>query len=144
MITRDRIVEIARTWVGVPYRHQGRTRQYVDCIGFIIGVGAEMGVTVVAPHNYSDSPSGDMMMARSREQFDEVLDRRTPIPGDIMGLWGWNRHEPQHFAIAAEYGGRPTMIHAFSKRGQVVEHGIDPFWEKRLVALFTYKGMEQS
>lgn len=67
MITRDRIVEIARTWVGVPYRHQGRTRQYVDCIGFIIGVGAEMGVQVIAPHNYSDSPSGDMMMARSRE-----------------------------------------------------------------------------
>jgi cell wall-associated NlpC family hydrolase len=143
MITRSAIVEVARSWIGTPYRHQGRTRQNVDCIGFVIAVAADLGVTIVAPHNYSDSPSGEMMMARSREQFDEVTDRTLPRPGDIMGMWGWNRNEPQHFAIAAEYGGRQTMIHAFSKRGMVVEHSVDSFWNKRLVALFNLKGMEQ-
>jgi cell wall-associated NlpC family hydrolase len=140
--TRQQVVATAREWIGVPYRHQGRSRQCVDCIGFVVCVGAQLGVTIEAPYDYTDSPSGKMLMDRSRVQFDEVLDRKTPIPGDIMALWGWNRNEPQHFAIAADFGSRPTMIHAFSKRKQVVEHGIDPFWEKRLMALFTFKGME--
>lgn len=145
MITRAAVVDTARQWIGTPYRHQGRTKgQYVDCIGLIMGVGADLGVTIEAPHNYSSSPSGIMLMERAREQFDEVTGRQTPIPGDIMVLWGWNRREPQHFAIAAAFGSRPTMIHAFSKRGQVVEHGVEPFWEKRLMALFTFKGLEDA
>lgn len=141
--TRQQVVDTARQWIGTPYRHQGRTKgRYVDCIGLIVGVGADLGATVIAPDDYSDSPSGAMLMEKARDQFDEVTDRTHPLPGDIMVLWGWNRNEPQHFAIRAEYGGRATMIHAFSKRKQVVEHGIDPFWEKRLMALFTFKGME--
>lgn len=141
--TRQHVVETARQWVGTPYRHQGRKKgHYVDCIGLIIGVGADLGTTVIAPDDYTDSPSGIMLMEKARVQFDEVLDRTEPLPGDIMVLWGWNRNEPQHFAIRSEHGGRATMIHAFSKRKLVVEHGIDKFWEKRLMALFTFKGME--
>ncbi len=126
--TRQQVIEVARSWIGTPYRHQGRSRSYVDCIGLIVCVGADLGETIEAPFDYTDSPSGKMLMDRSRVQFNEVTDRTAPIPGDIMALWGWNRNEPQHFAIAADYGSRPTMIHAFSKRGQVVEHDIDPFW----------------
>lgn len=140
--TRQQVIEVARSWLGVPYRHQGRTKSYVDCIGLIVGIGADLGETIEAPLDYTNSPSGQMLMERSRVQFREVTDRKEPVPGDIMALWGWNRHEPQHFAICSHFGSRPTMIHAFSKRGQVVEHGIDPFWEKRLMALFTFKGME--
>lgn len=141
--TRRHVVDTARQWIGTPYRHQGRKKgHYVDCIGLIIGVGADLGVTVVAPDDYTESPSGLMLMEKARVQFDEVTDRTEPILGDIMVMWGWNRHEPQHFAIRSEFGGRATMIHAFSKRQLVVEHGIDRFWEKRLMALFTFKGME--
>lgn len=141
--TRQQVVATAREWLGTPYRHQGRHKnRFVDCIGLIIGIGADLGDTIIAPDDYSSSPSGIMLMEKARVQFNEVTDRTEPLPGDIMVLWGWNRQEPQHFAIRGEYGGRATMIHAFSKRQQVVEHGIDDFWQKRLMALFTFKGME--
>ena len=29
--TRSEIIEFARSWVGVPWRHQGRTRNGIDC-----------------------------------------------------------------------------------------------------------------
>jgi cell wall-associated NlpC family hydrolase len=33
------IVSAARSWLGVPWRHQGRTRQGVDCAGLVVLVG---------------------------------------------------------------------------------------------------------
>ena len=35
VIKRREIVAAARDWVGVPYRHQGRTRNGIDCIGLL-------------------------------------------------------------------------------------------------------------
>ena len=32
-VTREMVVAEARTWIGVKWRHQGRTREGVDCIG---------------------------------------------------------------------------------------------------------------
>jgi cell wall-associated NlpC family hydrolase len=45
MLDRQHIVDTARGWLGVPYRHQGRRKDKgVDCVGLIIGVGAELGL----------------------------------------------------------------------------------------------------
>lgn len=143
IITPELVIETARSWIDTPYRHQGREKgRAIDCIGLIVGVGADLGLNYVAPANYSDHPSGAMLMREARQQLVEITDRTEPVPGDIMVLWGWTRQEPQHFAIVGEYGSRLTMIHAWSKRGKVVEHGIDDFWSKRLVALFNYAEME--
>lgn len=143
MTPRQTIVEQARTWLGTPYLHQGRTKGVaVDCIGLIIGVSAELGHPIIAPDDYTASPNGDMLMKHARRQFVEIMDRKVPVPGDIMVLWGWNRREPQHFAYVGLIGGRLSMIHAFSKRKEVVEHAIDSFWQNRLVALFNIPGTE--
>ena len=40
----DAIIAAARAWLGVPWRHQGRTRQGVDCAGLVVLVGREFGL----------------------------------------------------------------------------------------------------
>jgi cell wall-associated NlpC family hydrolase len=38
------IIAAARSWLGVPWRHQGRTRQGVDCAGLVVLVGRGLGL----------------------------------------------------------------------------------------------------
>ncbi len=142
-ITRKEICEAARTWVNVPYRHLGRSRRYVDCIGLIWAIPVEMKLDVPAiPAVYSKFPKEDMLIRECQEKL--VLAPQQGIrhvrPGDIMVLWGWERDTAQHFAVIDEINGMKQMIHAFQKAGQVVEHGLDEFWSKRYVATYNYPG----
>lgn len=142
IIPRSEIVEVARSWIGTPYRHQGRQKgRAIDCIGLVYGVWLDLGFPPVdIPANYTESPSGTLLQEHADQNL-VITDRKELYPGDIAILWGWKR-EPQHFAIVGEHAGRLTMIHAFSKRGSVVEHGWDEFWRERLVRIYEFPGTE--
>jgi cell wall-associated NlpC family hydrolase len=137
---RPEIIAAARRWLGAPYRHQGRTQSGVDCIGLILAVMEEFGVPApAAPNNYSKYPSGQLLLRHCDENLvkaDKVL-----VPGSVAILYGVDRL-PQHFAIIGEHSNLPTMIHAFSKRKQVVEHSWDLFWTQRLIAVYEIPGTE--
>jgi NlpC/P60 family putative phage cell wall peptidase len=145
-ISRDEIVAAARTWIGTPYRHLGRDRKYIDCIGFVWAVPRGMGLAVPdIPSKYTRFPKTSMLI----EGCERTLVRKEPQgieriqPGDVLVLWGWERGEAQHFAIVGRHPMVPavlTMIHAFEKREQVVEHSIDEFWKERYVATYEYPG----
>lgn len=144
-ITRKEIVAAARSWIGTPYRHLGRDRKHIDCIGFVWCVPKEMGLpgVPVIPTKYTTFPAEDMLKTEADAKLRYPADRQglaNVKPGDIMMMWGWERQVAQHFAIAGEDAGRLTMIHAFAKRNQVVEHSIDEFWTKRYVATYEYPG----
>lgn len=40
---RKRVVEVAREWKDVPYKHRGMTKKGCDCGGLIIGILQQMG-----------------------------------------------------------------------------------------------------
>ncbi len=42
-LTRCNAIESARTWVGTPFRHQGRGKSGIDCVGLVINVGKDIG-----------------------------------------------------------------------------------------------------
>lgn len=144
-ISRGEIVAAARTWIGVPYRHLGRDRRNIDCIGFVWAVPREMGLAVPEiPSKYTRFPKTSMLIEGCERTLikKEQQGIEHAEPGDVIVLWGWERNEAQHFAIVGNhpmYAGL-TMIHAFQKREQVVEHGIDEFWKERYVATYCYPG----
>ena len=45
MVTRTDIVAAARGWLGVPWRHQGRSRAGVDCVGLVVVVCRSLGLS---------------------------------------------------------------------------------------------------
>ncbi len=140
MLERDHIVEVARSWLGVPYRHQGRRKdRCVDCVGLIIGVGQELGLQLIAPVHYAASPASNLVLKYADDQLVRVENKEF-APGRIAIMWGFDRNEAQHLGVIAKHGGAWTIIHAFSRTGKVVETRWDTFWEKRLVRVYEFPG----
>jgi cell wall-associated NlpC family hydrolase len=143
VVRRRDIIRVARDWVGAPYRHQGRGRRGIDCVGLLIEVAKGVGHPVDAPSAYSNMPQGHQLLVPCDAQLWKPK-RQTVIPGDLAVFWGWNRAEPQHFAFIAELGGRLTLIHSFSKYGKVVEHGWNKLWGRKFHCLYNLPGTEES
>jgi hypothetical protein len=49
------------------------------------------------------------------------------------------KNEPQHVGIVSDYGDGLGLIHAYAQSRKVVEHGLDEFWKKRLVACYRFR-----
>jgi cell wall-associated NlpC family hydrolase len=106
----EAILAAARSWLGTPWRHQGRLKGIgVDCGGLIIGVGRELGLLDFDTQAYGRIPDGRKLRKICVEHLlaKPVTDVE---PSDVL-LMRVTRH-PQHLAIV---GGRSepfSLIHA--------------------------------
>lgn len=142
MPSADLIVSEARTWVGVPWRHQGMTRVGVDCGGLILAVGLGAGVLNEGMRadprlkkfaSYGREPVGDFLEACDIffDQTDEELEPGMVVAMRFMG-------HPRHAGIVGSHpSGGLSLIHAYQK--SVVEHILDARWRKRIVARYRWR-----
>lgn len=140
MTTRDDIVEAARAYIGVTWRHQGRTRRNgLDCFGLIIRVGDDVGMPVADSERYSRVAKGLDLIEQGK-----LRGQRVPLaeirPADVMiftqGVY------PCHIAIRSEKRGKPYMIHSHAGRGRVMEEPLTGEWSRQLVTAFAWRGVE--
>lgn len=122
------LVEAARGYLGVPWRHQGRSRLGVDCAGLIVLACRDAGIPVTDLKAYTRHPWRDGLVRVLSENFTRV--DGPAQPGDIL-LFRYTR-EPQHLAIATDRG----MIHSHLGAPGVVEHDLDKFWADRLLGVY--------
>jgi cell wall-associated NlpC family hydrolase len=126
MITRQDIVEEAKTWLRTPWMHRQRVKGCgVDCAQLLIGVFS--GVGMIKEFDTGEYPS-DWMMHRSEERFQGFVRQYAkqvdkPLPGDIV-LYKVG-HCFAHGAIVVEW---PLIIHAFLREGSVVYGEGDNGW----------------
>jgi NlpC/P60 family putative phage cell wall peptidase len=132
----DLLLAEARTWLGTPWRHQGRTKGVaVDCVGFVIEVARAVGVlSVDEAANYRRRPDGVTLPAK----LGEYLERK-PIsalaPGDVVMIR--TDAVADHVALVGDYPlGGLTLLHAYLPARKVVEHRLDPAWRRRIVGAF--------
>lgn len=143
MTKRSEIVRMARSWVGTPYRHQGRSARGMDCAGPLIRIAHEIGIG----HKFDD----ELIYSRNPETFslkrkmDELLLWIEPAeikPGDIL-LFRIDAY-PQHVSIAVDYYlGGLAMVHCYSRVGKVVEHRLAKIWLARLIQAYKIPGIEE-
>jgi NlpC/P60 family putative phage cell wall peptidase len=134
------IMEVARGWIGTPYRHQASAKGAgCDCLGLLRGVWRELR---------GEEPEGlppytaDWSEATGAETLRDALARHlTPVarddvmPGDVA-LFRMARNSPaKHCGIVASQGGHLTLIHACQNRS-VREEAFSAFWRARLVCGF--------
>ena len=121
------VVRLARSWIGVPFRHQGRDRSGIDC----------WGVPVVILRDLRTLPDGFDERAYPRQPVSGQVDERitrfcTPLPEAVPGCLIALRLQRTitHVAI---YTDADTLIHAMERgeRGGVVEHGFRGLWRTR-------------
>ena len=148
-ITREQVIAVARSWVGTPFMHQGRVKgKACDCVGLPVMIAKELGVRSRTKEdgdlddggNYTHEPEGTVVLDAARRHLFEkpAAEMR---PGDALVLRMPNR--PCHMAIIGEYNGRLTLIHAYNRiKEEVVEHHIDEYWRRQVVACFRFPGVE--
>jgi cell wall-associated NlpC family hydrolase len=144
-ILRNDIMKAARSYDGVPFLHQGRTRTGIDCIGLIWAVAHDVGYDFEMTNAYSGSPSGQKVIEDANKAL--VQDDRQGWDnlkvGDIIIVWGYQRNIPQHFAVIGTMHGKLTMIHAFARAGKVTEHYLIPFWKERYMGTWQFPETER-
>ena len=110
-IERDKVVKIAKSWLGTPYHHMARVKGVgVDCLTLLAEVFHEAGLVPTVPVEFYPK---DWMHHRDNERYLEGLLKYTreiepdPRPGDIV-LWKIGRCF-SHGAIVVQW---PIVIHA--------------------------------
>lgn len=115
-----RVINEARSWVGVPFRHQGRDYSGIDCVGLPIVVGQSLGLfdQRLDIANYGRLPTGELI--------ERLREHCRPLPAVVPGclvVIAWTK-----LAAHVAFFTGETLIHAYQSVGQVVEHGYRGRW----------------
>lgn len=137
----DAFVAAARSFVGVPWRHLGRSRTGLDCIGLALLAAREVSVDLPDPAPYTREPQGTRLLDGILAHAERMA---TPEPGDVllfrMGLYGG------HVGIASTHPawGVPACLHAYAPRRQVVEQPMDDELRAALLGIFRLPALSVS
>ena len=130
---KNNIVECAREQLDIPYLHQGRNINGIDCVGLIYRVGLLCGYKIEYPQGYEQVPNPEFLYEGLEANLVRVDDHRKPSPGGILVIrFGV---DPQHLAIFTG----STIIHAYERAGKVVEQNYSDVWKKRTLRAYSYE-----
>lgn len=123
------LVTAARSYLGVKWRHRGRSVHGLDCAGLGMLAYRDCGVQLPDFVHYGREPHKDGLVTCMTAALGDPLPSSTPLlDGDVLVL-RFDR-EPHHVAIvaAANYGGTDTfnIIHAEGHVGRVIEQRLTP------------------
>ncbi len=135
--TRLRIVDLARSLVGTRFKHQGRTKEGLDCVGVVIKVGSELGLLDYDVSDYQKRTSGHSFLHYMREAKLVSKNWKKRAVGDILLMH--DQHFPCHLALLS-CDLPQTIIHAHSSRRCVLEELYEP-WKNRFVGLYEFPGL---
>jgi cell wall-associated NlpC family hydrolase len=129
------LIAEARTWVGVPFLHQGRSRDGVDCIGLIVETCRACGVLPIdfSTGVYGRVPAHDMLRTRIAAHCERLPSARV---GSLVVI-RWAR-EASHVALCLG----ETLVHAYERVGRVVEHGYRGRWVRMTDSAWALPGIE--
>jgi len=119
MSINTEVLEIARTWIGTPYKHQASLKGVgCDCIGLIVGVWRELyGGT---PQDFEMPPytafwaeeTGRELMVQIGAQYLIPVSLADMIPGDVVMFKMVTHGMTKHAGILSENN---KLIHAYSR-----------------------------
>jgi len=139
MPSRDDVVTAARAYVGVPWRHQGRSRRGLDCAGLVVLVAKDLGLSDYDTTSYRRHAQGQAFVEHFRANMDPV-----PVaemrPGDVL-LFADGAY-PCHAGIVSERHGVSYLVHAHATRRKVVEEPYAGEWPGKVKFCFRFRGLD--
>jgi NlpC/P60 family putative phage cell wall peptidase len=135
----QRVAQIARNWIGTPYRHQGSSRIGCDCLGLIRGVWRELrGREPEEPGPYgrdwAERSGEERLLEAARRHFGAEISGRGLDIGDVLVFRLRRGVSAQHLGIVSADN---RFIHAYEQRG-VVESPLAPAWRRRIAGVFRF------
>lgn len=136
----------ARSFIGVRYRHQGRSREGVDCIGLPVLVRERLGLaTPPVALNYAPLPTDEAMLDFCKLHM-RAVDRGDLHPGDVVVM---SIGVARHMGIVATYvHGGLSLLHARSRHPRrVSETQFTDAWLRsegaRVLGCFRFSEVDQ-
>lgn len=137
LIDTGRVLAIAQSWAGTPYRHQASLKGVgCDCLGLIRGVWRELYVTepeALKPYtmDWAETASGDPLLDAARRHFRQT---DTLEPACVI-LFRWKAGTAvKHCGI---YLGDDRFLHAY-ERHAVMASPLIPHWRRRIAGSFLF------
>jgi cell wall-associated NlpC family hydrolase len=123
------LVATARDWIGTRWRHRGRSRRGIDCVGLVYLAARASGIALEDASHYGRDPWDDRLRRELRSAFGEAVWRQEDpsdiewMPGDVA-LVCWYSGEPSHVGVIADHKfGGLSLIHCENLNG-CVEHSL--------------------
>jgi cell wall-associated NlpC family hydrolase len=147
MTTRADIVRVARSYIGTPYHHLGRTPHVrLDCAGVLVALCRELGIYPpdfdIPP--YSPNPDGALIPVMDKYMGQRIIDVSQLRAGDAVVVR--YRQHPQHIGIIGDYpaAGQLSIIHSNNDNNppKVVESRLVFSDKMRFVCGYKFKGIE--
>jgi hypothetical protein len=134
--TRRAFMEEARSWIGVPFEHAGRTRAGIDCAGMLVVVCRSLGIACSDRVGYSRHSAGKMLPEALAEFADRIPIESAGL-GDVLTFWRSRPGREEHLALFEPPG---TLVQSWI-RGGVNAVSLDGRWRERLVAAYHVRGV---
>ena len=141
--TGERAVEIARGWIGTPYRHQASAwGAGADCLGLLRGVwrgiyGQEPEPVPAYTQDWSEPEGDERLWAAALRHLVPVEPSEGRAPGQVLLFRMRAGAVAKHLGLSADKAGQQSFIHAYSGHG-VVESPLSLPWQRRIVARFAF------
>lgn len=143
-IDKKEFIKKLQSKIGTPFRHRGRTKSGVDCIGLLAVTLAEMGEIIIDKKVYGREPRNDKLKESVDANLGKPIYDRITLKSkkdlemaDIV-LMRFNQ-EPHHIAVVNKVGEKYTLIHAYGAAEKVVEHGLDADWYDKITHVYRLK-----
>lgn len=137
----DRVVQLAESWIGTPYRHQGATLGVgCDCIGLIRGVwrtlyGAEPEPVPPYAGDWAERSGDNRLLAAGLRLFGKPVSVVEMMPGDVL-LFRWRPDcAAKHAGILC---GPDHFIHAY-EQAAVTRSVLVPSWRRRIAVVHRFR-----
>lgn len=137
----DSLIKEARTYLGVVWKHQGRSHKGVDCVGFLINAFKYINVKIIEIRGYSRNPDGIKLkqIMDNQPNLIKILPTEKMKAGDVVLFR--IRKDPQHVALVTDSNtANLGIIHAYNGgEKKVVEHDFADYWRQKIVAVYRLK-----
>ncbi|MDQ1610341.1 MAG: hypothetical protein QOG00_272 [Pyrinomonadaceae bacterium] len=132
-LTRKQIIEQARAYTGVRFRHQSEDPGAgLDCRGHLVAVCRALGVTLTQNSRvYKHKPDGADFLRRMRAEAALVeIDVSARADGDLVMLAFPGDEFPVHVGFVGRGLYEEMIVHATKARRAVVEEPLRMFVEE--------------
>lgn len=136
----QRIVSVARSWIGTPYRHQASLKGVgCDCLGLVRGVwreihGSEPELPPAYQPDWAERSREDRLREAAQRYFGAEVAGTDMRPGDLL-LFCWRPDLPaKHAGILST---PERFIHAY-EQAAVIESTLVPSWRRRIAGVFRF------
>ena len=127
----------ARSYLGTPFRHQGRNPSHgIDCIGLLVLAARACGLPQTDRDStaYGRDPFDGLLESHLAAAFGPAFPFAQAVPGDIAAIRFVGAI--RHVGIVGDYPEGLSLIHTSGSTRFVTEHVIDRKWAKRIAGVY--------